>query len=303
MTIFNSAYHTTATNGYATTKLVQALEQIYYNNSAFALRENIQAVRDGTVSNGVPVFNFPVVVPTKDNDLVFIDIRSIIAAQPSGSFRIRDETEMTTRIINAQLALDWHQGYQGRIRDISPLGLVVYAHWLGEIIAKRFALDGRQQLQASALAGIFYLNNFWDKSEASSEDKAYLLSAITRICGYKHTDVVDLVEAHPIIRDVAELCEAIKTFTASVRLEDFNPSTLFATVAGSWYGNAGRESIQVALEYPPTWLTILFQAITNRGFKKAGLTQIVERNSYKKYHQGFVTSLAYLGQQTENTDY
>lgn len=297
MTIFNSAYATTATAGYATAKLEQALEQAYYHDASQSMRENVHMIREGLNGGvaGVPAFNFPFVCKFKDEDVAFFDARSFVSQEG----RVRDEIELQARTIQSQLALDWHHGYQGRVRDISPLGLMIYSHWMGESVAKRFALDARQQLQVSVFAAVFYLNCFWDKSEAESEDTAYLLSAITRVCGYRHSDVVDIVETHPIIKDVAELCEVIKAFTQSVRLEDFNPATLFGVVGGSWFGNAGRELVCVALEYPPVWLTLLFQAISNRGFKKAGLTQVIERNSYRKHHDGFVRSMAYLGQSQE----
>lgn len=299
MTIFNSAYQTQATTGYVTTKLQQALEQAFYHGSTQAMREGVHMIRDGlngTVA-GVPAFNFPFVAKMKDQDVAFFDARTFVSVDGSGRLRVRDDIELQSRTIQAQLALDWHHGYQGRIRDMSPLGLMVFAHWLGEVVGKRFALDARQQLQVSVFAGVFYLNCFWDKTEADKEDVAYLGSAMTRICGYKHSDVVDIVEAHPIIRDLSEFCEVVKSFVQSVRLEDFNPATLHGVVGGSWFSsNGGRELVAVALEYPPVWLTLLFQAICNRSFKKAGLTEIVMRNSYKKYHEAFVRSMAFLGQ-------
>lgn len=293
MSIFNSAFSTHATTGYVTSKLAQTLEAHYYHHDTVEYKENVHAVQ-GQITD-IPSFNFPFICKMKEGDIAFFDARNITNVDRSGSIRIRDEAEYQVRVIQAQLALDWHHGYQARIRDISPLGLMIYAHWLGEVIAKRFALDNRSQLQVSVLAGVFYLNNFWDKSEATKEDVGYLLSALTRICGYKHSDVTDIIETHPIIRDIGEFCTAVKEFTQNVRLEDLNPATLSGVVGGSWFQNSGREAVAVALEYPPVWLAMLFQAITNRGFKKAGLTQIIERPSYRKYHEEFVRNMAYIG--------
>lgn len=301
MTIFNSAYMTTATTGYSVAKLEAALEQAYYHNATQQMRENVHMVREGLNGGvaGVPAFNFPYVCKLKDEDVSFFDGRTVVGVDANHNPRVRDAVELQARIIQAQLALDWHHGYQARVRDISPLPLMLYAHWMGEQVAKRFALDARTQLQVSVFAAVFYLNCFWDKTEASKEDVGYLLSAITRVCGYRHSDVVDIVETHPIIRDVHEFCDVVKAFTQSVRLEDFNPATLYGVVGGSWFGNAGRELIAVGLEYPPVWLTLLFQAISNRSFKKAGLTQIIERSTYRKFHEGFVRGMAYLGQPQE----
>ena len=213
MSIFNSAYHTTATAGYPTTKITQALETAYYHDATQQIRENVHMVREGLNGGvaGVPAFSYPCVVKLKDEDVVFFDARNLISINSSGIARVRDEIELQARTIQAQLALDWHHGYQARVRDMSPLGLVVYAHWLGETVAKRFALNAQHQLQVSIFAGIFYLNNFWDKTEATSEDTGYLMSALTRSCGYRNSDVIDIVETHPIIRSVEELCSDRKS--------------------------------------------------------------------------------------------
>lgn len=293
MSIFNSAYATHGTTGYVLGKLQSALETNYYHGNLTQYKENVYAVT--LPSADVPMFNYPCILKLKDTDIVVFDARNITSYDRSGNFNIRDNVQYQARAITAQLALDWHQGFQTRVRDISPIGLVVYSNWLSEVIAKRFALDARAQLQVAVLAGIFYINNFWDKSEADKEDIGYLVSALTRICGYRNSDVIDIVETHPIIKDVTDFCECVKEFTQNVRLEELNPATLFGVVRGSWFASAGGEAVAIALEYPPLWLGMLFQAITDRGYKKSGLAQIAERNSYRKYHDEFIRTLAYLG--------
>ena len=292
MTIFNSAYATHATTGYVTSKLLHALEANYYHGNTTAYKEGVHAIQN--TANDIPAFSYPFIAKLKEGNVAFFDARNIMANDRSGQTRIRDEAEYQSRVIQAQLALDWHSGYQTRIRDLSPLGLIIFSKWLGEVIAKRFALDALTQLHISVFAGIFYINNFWDKSEADKEDINYLYSALTRVCGYKNSDVTDIVDSYPIIRNVGEFCDFIKEYTQNVRLEDLNPATLYGVVGGSWFVNTGREVVSIALEYPPVWLSMLFQAITNRGFKKAGLTQIIERSSYRKYIDEFVRNMAYL---------
>lgn len=306
MTIFNSAYATTATRGYAMSKVENALEQAFYHNNTLEIRENIHFIASGVEGvNAIPVFNFPIISKLKDADVVFFDARSIVnrSQHAMNNNGIRDQLELQARTVQAQLTLDWHHGYQARIRDISPLGLQVYAHWLGETIAKRFALDPLEQLQISVLAAVFYLNNFWDHTDATSQEIGYLQSVITRVCGYRHSDVTEIIENHPIIRNLEEFCDAVKTFTQSVRLEDFNVATLAGAVQGSWFGNLRGEIMTIALEYPPVWLTLLFQAITNRSYKKTGLTQIVERNTYRKHHENFIREMAFLSMPDNNDIY
>lgn len=297
MTIIQSAYDTTVMRGSNVSKIRQAVETAYAH---FELREIGQGISivagGGAAVSATPVFNYPVLIKdSSGNDICVFDARTLVTFSPNEMemYRVREPYKFDAYHIGAALSLQWTQGMSSRLRDMSQLPLAVYANWFGEMLTVRFGVDAGTQLKISILAAIFYLNQFCE-GEPTERDRAFFVVAIQRACGYRNSDIQPIVDAHPFIQDIEHLCECIREYTQKVQLEDLNAATLVATAGGYWYYNNGREAIAVALEYPPMWLQIVYQAITDRGFKKARLTTILERNTYRKFYQDYVRQLASL---------
>jgi hypothetical protein len=292
MSIFNTAYNTTACSGMLVDKIQKSLLDAYFHARLTQVTDGV-VVMTGLHDSGVntPVFNYPIILEGKDTAV--FDARTLIIHDerlPNG-YRVRNEVEFRAKTIQAALALRWSRGEIDRIRDASPLPLAVYSGWMGEVLAKRFALDARTQLQLSVIAAIFYINCFAKDGNKEDTDTAYLFTIINRACGYRHDDLVDIVEAHPIINDVAHLCEVMKEYTQNVRLRDLNPATLYGSLGGSWWGNNGLEAVSVGIEYPPVWMAIVFQALTDQGFKRSVIGSIVLRNTYRKTTEMFLRQM------------
>lgn len=298
MTIVNTAYQTTVLRHSNVSKIQNAVEAAYAHGELDDLGNGIYTLASfGAAAGATPSFNYPVL--SKDSmgdDIVVFDARTLVSpsANEMERYRVREPYKFDAYKIGAGLALNWARGMQSRLRDVSQLPLMVYSSWFGEMMAVRFGLDAGTQLKISIMAGIFYLNQFSDE-KPDEREKAYYVVALQRACGYRPSDIQPIVDSYAEINDIQHLCESIREYTQKVQLEDLNASTLVATAGGYWYYNHGREAIAVALEYPPLWLQIVFQAITDRGFKKARLTSILERNTYRRHFDTYVRQVAAFG--------
>lgn len=294
MTILASAYQTSACSHHVIKKTQQSVIDAFVRGSLAELREQVYAVLpseyDATVLD-IPVFNYPLIVQESGVSRSVIDARTLVALQPNGSLRARRADELMAKVILAQLALDWADGEYARLLNFNAMPLGVFANWLGEVIAKRFHLNPLAQMQVGILAAVLYTSNFREGTTPSAQEAASIVNYISKATGYKASDVIPVLESYNHIGDIEEFCECARNYTQDIHLRDLNASTLLSVVGGYWYGNAGREIIAVALEYPPVWLSLVFQAITDRSFKKAGLSDVVLRNTYRKDHESFVRAL------------
>lgn len=294
MTTINSAYQTTPCKDYVMRKIEGDLKDALVTGRLVSLRENIWVVptADYDAAVGViGVFNYPVILQHNGENHAVIDGRMLLSMQPNGEMHARRYDEMLAKVILAQLALEWANDEQMRLLSFNALPLGVFANWLSEVIGKRFSLNMAAQMNVGILAAIYYHNLFGEGAAITEQNAAESIVAISRACGYRPSDIKGVVEAYPRIESLDDFCSACRDFTQDVHLRDLNPVTLSGVVGGYWYGNAGRESIAVALEYPPLWITLLLQAVTDRSFKKAGLTAVVERNTWRRHIEGFVRAL------------
>jgi len=56
-------------------------------------------------------------------------------------------------------------------------------------------------------------------------------------------------------------------------------------------GANGKELITLSLEHPPTWISLVYAAITQRTFKRNYVTTVVERLSKRGNGDAFVKAL------------
>lgn len=304
MSIFRTAYDTTACNGYVLDKIKDGLARA---DAKYEFKKgedsDIVIVRGGhLVDELVPAFNHPILFKDANSvEKIAIDVRGFgrwDSAQQE--YVVRDAAAYESLIIRGKLNKVWlEDGGVDRIRALSIFPLSVYSAWIGEAVAKRLALEVQDQFTVSVLAAITYLNLFWNEDRSRNPDKmdkTFLVSNIARGLGYKADSVYDIVEQHPGIVDISNFCEACKQYSQSTRLRDLNTSTLIAMVSGYWYGNNGREVIASALEHPPTWLSVLWQAMYVRSYTNAGLTKILERGTYKRQTGQFGLAVSSLVQ-------
>lgn len=284
--IHQSAYDTTACSAYVIDGIREAVLNGYLTGDIKALphNENVLVVEGGhVIDQTVQQFNHPLVIEHAGKNLVAVDVR------PTGKydfqqqeFHVRDTNGHAFILMRGQLNELWVSGQESYLRNVSPMAMDVFASWLAEGIAKRIALEARDQALVTVLAAVFYSNLFSDKTELSDTDKVLMKSQIVKATGLPEVMVYDVIEQRSIITNLEDFCQACREVTQSVRFQNFNVSLLLQIVGGFWYGVNARELIAVALEHPPTWLAVMYQAITDRGMRNSGLTKILDRNRYKR---------------------
>jgi hypothetical protein len=52
--------------------------------------------------------------------------------------------------------------------------------------------------------------------------------------------------------------------------------------------------VAVSLEHPPTWLSLIWEGFNNRGMRISGLSQILERSTYRNQKDLFTNALVNL---------
>lgn len=294
--IFQSAYETSACPGYIVKQIQEALQEFIIQN-VFKKDDSgrIYIVESGYLSlsdEKVPSFYHPMIVEHRGEKNIVVDVRQTGKYNvQSGNFEVRDKDGYDAIVLRGELNDVFVNGLPEQLKNVSQLPLDVYMNWVSESIAKRIGLDGRDQFVTSVLAGVLYLNLFWNKQVAEKTDITYLTTTISRVSGMPHQAVYEIVQAYPIIKNLEEFCTALKEVTQSVRFNNFNVSLLIQIIGGYWYGVNAREIIAVALEHPPTWMALIFQAINDKGMRHSGLTKILDRNRFKKNWESFNRAL------------
>lgn len=299
MTINRTAYDTLACNGFQLKKLLDAINYAQHS-IGFSMAidsDTVRLLEGGDAStNNIPSFVHPIIYDRIcDRDAFLVDVRSFGKWNPiQCEFNIKNNIEYSMTVNRAKINSIWTNNTVNILRDISQFPLTIFACWVSEAIGKRFALDPREQFNLYILSGIFYYSQFTNETELGELEKIKLINILMKALKAPSEDVMGIVDKYSVITDVKHFCAVTEDVTGSIRLKDFNPGLLFSIIGNTWYSTNSKEIIAVALEHPPTWMTILMYASSERGFKNSQISKIVERNMYKKTSEDYTRSILNL---------
>lgn len=226
----------------------------------------------------IPPFTHPIEFSTVTNDkLLAIDGRPFTQARKSvnDSMAIRNRSEYTLTASRALLQAAWNERAYDDLRNISPLGIQVFARWLPQSIAGPYGLDPSSQLDLSIITAYYYLCLFEPDTKVPVNERQRYIAQVSRAVNTSFERVEEVLDGIPHLGTLTEYCKAVREKNITVRLERYEPAVVMTMVAGSWFGNKSREIVAVALEHPPTWLALLFSAITDRGYYRTSLSKLV----------------------------
>jgi len=291
MTIHTTAYDTRACHGFAMEKTIEGIN--YANVSHYLKREGDILLIEGSDSaeDAIPAFAHPLKYYPKNSDSGHVGhaeeiTKIVIDVRPFGKydsnqaqFNIRNRSEYNVAVCRAKLNYIWITKQPTILRDVSPLGMSLFASWISEALSKRFALDPLEQFKLSILAAVYYNSLFTNETELNEMEVIKMTNAVSRNLRASAKDVMEVIDQCSVVSNIDDFCKKAHVVSGSVRLQDLNVGLLYSILGGTWFGANAKEMIAVALEHPPTWLTIVLTAYNDRSYKNSTITKLVERGN------------------------
>lgn len=302
MTVLKTAYETTACKDHVMGPAIHAIQKTMIQDPIPRLDNSqdiilIDGHYDGSSGAiGVPAFGHPLAVTDHHNKKVLVvDVRAFGKWDPiKYEFKIRNQIEYNLLIHRARLTSIWMNESTTLLRDISTVPVSIYASWISEAVAKRFALDPKQQLNLAILAAVFYVSMFSDADTIDNNEKLRIATQISRAMRVSAQDVLEVMDKVPVVTNLKQFCASAEEVTGSIRMRELSTGILFAILSKTWFGTNAEENVMVALEHPPTWISILMQALTERTFKEAPISKIALRNTYRETGQTMLRAVLNL---------
>lgn len=320
MTIFATAYDTTVGQGFVTAPIVAALQEAIIRND-FALKNmRLPAVgftekpgeyNPSLISNhsaeelALPFYIHPIAVTfpgmkSRENQKFIIgDVRPFLAgshttSQNTADLLIKNQTEFSLMKMRTALTAHWMNGGINDIKYLSSNLLSIYCSWISENIAQRFALDRKDQQILAILAGLLYMSLYTEESEFSELQKQKMTALISKATFATSEMVFDVLDQAKKMGNIQDFCDAARVVTENPRLNDLNHGLMVAIISSTWYGTNAKGVAAVAIEHPPTFVSIVYGGLVERTFKNSPLARICERYRGNKGEVEFTRSLKVL---------
>lgn len=310
MTIFRTAYDTTVGSGAVLNKITDAIKESEVRDSYSNLQDVISnpempvVIIAGhyTSQDNIPFFHHPLELSLRDpitkesKSYLYTDVRILVAKRlgsgVGSGLRIRNETEFMFNIARTTMSSAWLTSRPEIFRDISFVPVSVYSSWISEAVARRYALDAKDQMTLAVICALFYQSLFVSHYHEIKDNEDKIAHAIIRATRAPSQMVFDVLGKVTAMNDIKDLCTNIKDILENTRLDDFNEGILVTAIGSTWFGTNAKEMMAIALEHPPTWLTLVFYSFTERSYKNSIIAKIASRYLAAKGGDSYVKAFS-----------
>lgn len=294
-----SPYDTTACRHYPLGDLQRSLAAamslgiLYSDYELFGDLAVVTTIKNS--AHKIPPFSHPVQFEdVRGNKRYAIDSRAFTSTRTDGSAKlvVRNQADFDLLVSRAILQKAWDAEHYNDIRNISPITASVFTRWISETLAKQYMLQPDVQLQITLITAFFFICQFIPKELFDADNTLKHANAISRITGVELKLCEKAIDGAPHLEDLKDYCDFIVDQKYSVRLDKLAPAMVIAYMASSWLGPQSRELIAVALEHPVTFTTLIHSAISERGFQKTRLGDLLLRSfdkgdNFKQFVKNF----------------
>lgn len=234
----------------------------------------------------IPTFKHPVI--NKEYKWIALDLRNAVKLNDTKEdYEIKNSMEYHFRLYRFMLTGLWSVGKQHSLYNLK-LPHIAFGNWISENLTRKFGLDLNTQIQLKILAYIYYDRLF--TNNYTSEDFAKLIIRLKDDI-FVQEAITNVYEKIQSLENIDDFCKACYDVTGNIRLKNLTFDVLINIFANSWMSIDGKEIALLALEHPPTWISMVYMSTVDRLLSKSNVGNTVSRmnrkNKIEEFSQSF----------------
>lgn len=257
-----------------------------------------RAILEGALSNVVRGTSLYALVDNKDiriediapfHDPIKIDNNWVIDLRPlkskvlvnNSNYSLPDDGPIGLLKRTTFATMHW-EADPSSFDSLGNFGIICFGFWLGNIISNTEGLQivDRNRLIVASMYWGWTQKNIVGRpasEDLSAEEERTATSVISGNVGIERSEILTIIRTLGRVSDIYSFVTAIKKLDIN-RLRNIDSGTLITLVGNSWFGFVDtKHMLAVALEYPPYFYAILFEALeNNRLYKKTNIAGVVE---------------------------
>jgi hypothetical protein len=207
---------------------------------------------------------------------------------------VRNRAEYNFHKLRAILSLQWLVGNEDQLLVNFKFVGNVYANWLSQQIGRTYALDPADQLKLAALFLYFYRLLHTRDTVLTGDLLDTSVTHSIKFTKFTARDLYTLYEKIIPSKNIEEFSSQIPELLENIRLKDFNFAILLNIIKNSWFATNAKDIIPIALEHPPTLISIVYSTLHEKSFKSSPLYKVIETSARGGNGDGFTQSIEQL---------
>lgn len=227
----------------------------------------------------IPQFGHPIAITRGTGETYWvIDTRPYTSIDRLGVFQVRDHSQHDFMVMRGVLSRIWAEGEQGLFITLGDIAPKAFATWISDNLTRALNLNPQEQQNVAIAAAWYYMGLFEDASEMEDEiTRRRLSTVIANLTRSNPNTVLELMGEHRTPHNITEFVELLKSGTFSPRLAQMSVGFLYSVLRSSWFSTNDQEMVNVSLEHPPTWITMVYSAFNDRLYHRTFLTKLLQK--------------------------
>lgn len=225
----------------------------------------------------IPMFTQFINIGTASEPKLLIDGRQYFKYEPrQGTYRLIANNDWSFQCIRMALTTRLLKGDEAMFSRLGDIPAKVFSRWVSGPLVTKFGLGIESQMALWVICAYYYYAMCMPELMSSEGDaRVEFASVISRITGVPPDFVINVISDVGPLRNADDLIGAMSTKSMQERTGPLNFRDLFSLLSNSWFGTNSRENVGVALESLPTFIAMLYMAISDRTLNRK--TQIAQR--------------------------
>ncbi len=243
--------------------------------SAGRLYSGMEFVTPSPDHRDVPAFTQYLNVGSKEQPKLILDGRQYLREDRStGAFKMIASNDWTLQLTRMALNLKQLENNSGIFMGFGDLPARVFGRWISGILTAKFQLSVESQIRALIISTYYYYAMINPELRGVNQEAREMFAInVSRVTGAV-PDMIYLVlsELGPL-SSILDLCTALSNNTGQQRTGEIKYQDLILLLTSSWFGINSRENVAISLEHLPTFISIVFMALTSGTHKKTVIAQ------------------------------
>ena len=223
----------------------------------------------------VPAFTQYLNTGTPTKPSLILDGRQYLREdRNTGAFKTIADNDWSLQSTRMALNIKLLETNSGMFLGFGDLPARVFGRWISGILTAKFQLSVESQIRASIICTYYYYAMINPELRGVNQEAREMFAInVSRVTGAV-PDMVYLVlsELGPL-NSILDLCSALSNNTGQQRTGEIKYQDLILLLSTSWFGINHRENVAISLEHLPTFIAIVFMALTSGTHKKTVIAQ------------------------------
>lgn len=217
------------------------------------------------------------------NPLLVVDGRQYMRYDPRlGVTRLIAANDWQLQCVRVALTLKLMESGPSNFARLTDFPAKVFTDWITGTLVQRYTLRPESEMALRVIASLYYQAMMAPELREPGHDRIRFAPILARVSGIPIEFIMNMIDPDiegtvGSLNNANDLALELSTKARTLSMGTLKFADLHTLLKATWFGTNAADNVGIALEHLPTWIAILYTAVSDRSYRKSKITERAER--------------------------